>query len=133
MLSKPTLLTIAGILSCFISFSQVNNPWIVPDEYKEMVNPEEADKTSVSIGKSLYAKHCKTCHGKNGNGDGMSSKTLNADPSDLTLDDIDVQKDGEVYYNIVTGREEMPAFESLIEEEDIWHLINYIRTFYKEN
>ena len=112
--------------------AQVNNPWEVPEKYQKMENPYEADKSSLSIGKSLYAKHCKTCHGKTGMGDGITSRTLDVDPSDLTLDDLDTQKDGEIYYKILIGRDEMPGFEQLIDEEDIWHMVNYIRTFYSK-
>jgi mono/diheme cytochrome c family protein len=120
------------LFSFTATYAQVNNPWEVPEKYTKMENPFEADKSSFSIGKSYYAKHCKTCHGKTGRGDGLTSKTLDVDPSDLTLDDLDTQKDGEVYYKIYEGRGEMPGFKKLIDEEDIWHVVNYVRTFYKD-
>lgn len=125
-------LIIALSFSFLSARAQVNNPWVVPEEEKAVVNPTTADKNSISTGKSIYAKHCKTCHGKTGNGDGITAKTLNTDPSDLTFDDIDTQTDGEVYYKIRQGREEMPAFKGLIDEEDMWHLVNYIRTLYTD-
>lgn len=112
--------------------SQVNNPWVVPDEYVEMVNPVEADKSSISEGKTLYKQHCKLCHGKEGQGDGYQAKNLQVDPSDLTLEDMDVQKDGELFYKIKTGRDEMHSFKVVLQEKDIWNLVNYIRTFYSE-
>ncbi|MEJ2594834.1 MAG: cytochrome c [bacterium] len=113
--------------------AQLNNPWVVPDEYKEMVNPTENNKSSMKIAKSLYSKHCETCHGKKGLGDGDTSPKLNTDPSNLTLIDLDVQTDGELFYKILTGRDEMPAYENKIPEADIWLLVNYIRTFYHED
>jgi mono/diheme cytochrome c family protein len=127
-----TTIALVLLFSSSITYAQVNNPWEVPDEYAKMENPFEVDKSSLNIGKSYYAKHCKTCHGKTGMGDGLTSRTLDVNPSDLTLDDLDTQKDGEVYYKIYEGRDEMPGFKKLIDEEDIWHVVNYIRTFYQE-
>jgi mono/diheme cytochrome c family protein len=125
-------IVLAFLFCASITHAQVNNPWEVPDKFSKMENPFEADKSSLNIGKSYYAKHCKTCHGKTGMGDGLTSRTLDVNPSDLTLDDLDTQKDGEVYYKIYEGRDEMPGFKKLIDEEDIWHVVNYIRTFYPE-
>ena len=125
-----TLFSIVFLFSFFTLQSQVNNPWIVPEEYEEMSNPIDADKSSISEGKTLYKQHCKLCHGKDGQGDGYQAKNLQVDPSDLTLDDMDVQKDGELFYKIKTGREEMHSFKVVLEEKDIWNLVNYIRTFY---
>ncbi len=132
MIRKTIFLLSIFLISSLSMYSQVNNPWVVPDEYQKMENPFEADKSSLSIGESFYATHCKTCHGETGMGDGLTSKTLDVNPSDLTLDDLDTQKDGEVYYKILIGRDEMHAYERLIDEEDIWHVVNYIRTFYPE-
>jgi mono/diheme cytochrome c family protein len=127
-----TFLTVAFLVFFFSAQAQVNNPWEVPEEYQKMENPVEANKTTLKSGKSLYNQHCKTCHGKKGMGDGSISKNLEEDPSDLTLVDLDIQQDGELYYKILKGHEEMPSYDVLLEEKDIWLLVNYIRTFYSE-
>ena len=132
MKRKITFLIPVFLISFYMLQSQVNNPWVVPDEYVEMVSPVEADKSSISEGKTLYKQHCKLCHGKDGQGDGYQAKNLQVDPSDLTLEDMDVQKDGELFYKIKTGRDEMHSFKVVLSENDIWNLINYIRTFYSE-
>ena len=120
------------IVSISSVIGQVNNPWVVPDNYKEMVNPVEADKKSIAEGKTLYKQHCKLCHGKIGEGDGYHAQNLDVDPSDLSFDDIDSQKDGELFYKIITGRDEMHSFKVVLEEKDTWNLVNYIRTFYEK-
>ena len=127
-----TLMIAVLLFSFFGAQAQVNNPWVVPEEYVDMVNPVDADKASISEGKTLYKQHCKLCHGKDGLGDGYQAKNLQVDPSDLTLDDLDVQKDGELYYKIKTGQGEMHSYKVVLEEKDIWNLVNYTRTFYKE-
>ena len=127
-----TLMIAALLFSYLGTQAQVNNPWVVPEEYVDMVNPIDADKNSISEGKTLYKQHCKLCHGKDGLGDGYQAKNLQVNPSDLTLDDLDVQKDGELYYKIKTGQGEMHSYKVVLEEKDIWNLVNYTRTFYKE-
>ncbi len=127
-----TLFTIVFLFSIFALQSQVNNPWVVPEMYKELVNPVDDEKTSIKHGKKLYTKHCLSCHGLTGQGDGQAAAELNVNPSDLTLDDLDVQKDGEIYFKIEKGRDEMHTYKNVLDEEDTWHVVNYIRTFYKE-
>ena len=133
MTRKITLL-IPVLLISFIQLQaqEVNNPWMIPEKYIEMDNLVEADKSSISEGKTLYKQHCKSCHGKAGQGDGYQAEKLQVNPSDLSLDDIDVQKDGELFYKIKTGRDEMHSFKVVLEEKDIWNLVNYIRTLYPE-
>lgn len=133
-MKRITIFLVSIFLISFLSMqSQVNNPWEVPDEYQKMENPTEADQSSLSIGQSFYEKFCTTCHGKTGMGDGLTAKTLDENPSDLTLDDLDTQTDGEVYYKILVGRDEMHGYGKQIDEEDIWHVVNYIRTFYQKD
>jgi cytochrome c5 len=58
-------LTIIGVFSfLFFSFTSImQDEWIVPAKYENMKNPTNP-KADIAIGKSLYAKHCKSCHGK---------------------------------------------------------------------
>lgn len=132
MKRKVTVLISVFILACLTIQAQINNPWIVPDEYKEMVNPVESSKKSKDAGKKLYKKYCISCHGDYGHGDGIAAIELNVDPSDLTFDDIDAQKDGELFYKIKTGHDEMRTYSNILSEEQIWDLVNYIRTFYSK-
>jgi len=127
-----TLLISVFLLSTFTIQAQINNPWVVPEEYQEMVNPVDDDKTSIKRGENIYKKHCLSCHGIAGQGDGAAAAELKVDPSNLSLDDLDVQKDGEIYFKIERGRDEMHKFKNTITEDDIWNLVNYIRTFYQE-
>ena len=126
------LLLATFIFSFLTTQAQINNPWEVPEEYNNMENPVDADKASVSEGKTLYKQHCKICHGKDGKGDGTQAENLQVNPSDLTFDDVDAQKDGALFYKIKTGQGEMHAYQVVLEEKDIWNIVNYIRTFYEE-
>lgn len=104
-----------------------NDNWEVPEKYKKMKNPMEADKASLSIGKSLYNKHCKSCHGKEGLGDGSKAAQLETSSGDFTEDAFIAQSDGSKFYKTLEGRDDMPSFKKKIPDaDDIWHIINYI-------
>ena len=60
------ILTLTAILSFVLySFTSIvidQDEWKVPAKYETMKNPTNP-KVDLNIGKSLYAKHCKSCHG----------------------------------------------------------------------
>jgi mono/diheme cytochrome c family protein len=120
----------AGLLfASFVTIEQQAKPWKVPDKYKKMTNPVKADKESLSVGKSIYNKHCKSCHGKEGLGDGAKADQLDTPCGDFTTDEFKKQSDGVLFYKSYIGRDEMPSFEKKIpDEEDAWHVINYMKT-----
>jgi len=126
-----TVVTIVFALGLLYSFSDVplNDPWVVPEKYKTLKNPVKADKESLSLGKSLYMKHCKSCHGKEGLGDGPKAAQLDTPSGDFTEEEFQVQSDGAIFYKIKEGRDDMPSFKKKIpDEEDIWNLVNFLRT-----
>jgi mono/diheme cytochrome c family protein len=134
---KPNLVLVLALLAgIFVLMSFVipqdqkkGGPWEVPAEYKNMENPYADDASLVKIGKMLYNKHCKSCHGSLGLGDGPKAKQLETFCGDFSTDAFQSQTDGELYYKSFIGRDEMPNFEKKItDEEDRWAVINFIRT-----
>ena len=106
-----------------------DNEWVVPESAKKMINPTDADDENMAYGKSLYAKHCKSCHGKEGLGDGSKAEELETYAGDFSTDLSD-QTDGALFYKITEGRDEMPNFDKkLADDEDRWILVHYMRTF----
>ena len=108
--------------------------WKVPAEYKAKVNPNKAgDAEALKIGKAVYAKHCRACHGNEGLGDGPKAKNLKTHTGDFS--DAKWQaavKDGDMYYMSIIGRDEMPNYESKItDDEERWAVVSYIRSLKK--
>jgi mono/diheme cytochrome c family protein len=123
------LLIGAAFFYSFTSDQQVK-PWPVPDKYEKMTNPYEADKASLKMGQRLWKKHCGSCHGKEGLGDGSKAAQLDSPTGDFTTEAFQNQSDGALFYKSWIGRDEMPNYEKKIPyEEDVWHLVNYMRTF----
>jgi len=115
------------------SFKMVqNDPWPVPDKYNKMPNPVKSDAASIAAGKEIWAKQCQSCHGKSGKGDGPKAAQLKTLPDDLSKAEIQNQTDGAFFYKTSEGRKDMPSFKKKIpDQEDIWSVVNYIRTFKK--
>jgi mono/diheme cytochrome c family protein len=109
-----------------------NDPWPVPDKYNKMPNPVKADAESLATGKELWAKHCQSCHGKSGKGDGSKAAQLKTAPEDMTTAVAQKQTDGAFFYKTSEGRKDMPSFKKKIpDQEDIWSIVNYLRTLKK--
>jgi mono/diheme cytochrome c family protein len=112
-----------------MSSFQQPKPWVVPDKYQKMTNAVKTSPGSVAAGKALWVKHCKSCHGAMGKGDGPKAAQLKTDAGDFTTAAFKKQSDGALFYKALIGRDDMPNYEKKIpDQEDIWHLVNYMRT-----
>ena len=117
------------VLMAFVPKTK-NDPWPVPDKYKNMANPVKSDDASLATGKTLYNQHCKSCHGTKGKGDGPKAAQLDTESGDFTKADFQKQTDGSLFYKTSEGRKDMPSFKKKIaKQNDIWAVVNYMRTF----
>lgn len=94
-----------------------------------LTNPVEATAASVARGRQRYVFSCRQCHGNTGMGDGDMSHAGGV-PSDFT-DAIwqHGETDGEIFLVIRDGvTADMQAYRNQIPEEDIWNLVNYIKS-----
>ncbi len=106
-------------------------PWVVPANFKSMKNPVATGDASTKAGLALYTKNCASCHGKTGLGDGVKARALKNFPGDFSKADFQGQSDGDHFYKTKTGRGEMPKYEGKLADNDIWNIVNYMRTFKK--
>lgn len=133
--SSKTMIFVSVIaISTFAFILLVNaqgvKEWIAPAKYKTMKSPVSSNKESIANGKDLYNKHCKSCHGSAGLGDGPKAATLDVPCGDFTTKKFQSQTDGEIFFKITEGREKMPSFKKNIpEDNDRWAIIHYLRTF----
>ena len=95
-------------------------------------NPVKADAGSLATGKTLWNQHCASCHGKTGLGDGTKATQLETTPPDFSKAAFQSQTDGAMFFKTSEGRDDMPSFKKKIpDQEDIWALVNYMRSFKK--
>ena len=128
------ILMIIGVVSIgLLSFTKLaQEEWKVPAKYQTMKNPVEASKSNVDLGKTLYAKHCKSCHGKEGLGDGPKAEEVDGHLGDFSSKKFQAQTDGALFFKSYFGRDDMPSYEKKMpEKDDMWAIVHYIRTLKK--
>ncbi len=98
-------------------------------EAQKLKNPEPANDESVEAGKKLYQRHCASCHGPQGKGDG-SLALAGGTPSDLTDDTWDYgSTDGEIFAAIRDGvSTDMLAYKDKMTDKQIWQTVHYLRS-----
>ena len=108
-------------------------PWPVPAADKSVKAAVKlTDASVIANGKDLWAKNCKSCHGAKGLGDGPKAVSLKTLPGDFTTAEFQGATEGELFYRLNKGRDEMPAYEKKIPEaSDRWALVAYIKTLKK--
>ena len=95
-------------------------------------NPVPRSAESIARGRQLFAKACAVCHGTEGRGDGVAAAALPQRPKDLSrIAPPPIFPDGVVAYRILNGVKMMPAFKSTLSENEIWDLLNFIRSLAK--
>ena len=120
-----SLISIGLIGMAFMTAPMQNSTWVVPDKYKTMKNPVKFDKTAAA---TLYSTHCKSCHGKEGLGDGTKAAQLKTKCGDFSSAAFQKQSDGAIFYKTLEGRDEMPSYKKKIpDQNDIWQLVHYMR------
>ena len=129
MKTIKTLVLIGLVSFALYSFtSLVQEEWKVPEKYETMKNPTNP-KVDMAIGKSLYNKHCKSCHGKEGYGDGTKADEVEGDLGDFSSGEFQSQTDGALFYKSTFGFEDMPEYtKKMPDDEDRWLIVNYMRT-----
>jgi mono/diheme cytochrome c family protein len=123
----------AGSVLLMLSVALVaqTKPWVVPENFKSMKNPVAQSDGSTKAGLALYTKNCAYCHGKTGLGDGVKARTLKDFPGDFSKADFQSLSDGDLFYRTKTGKGDMPKYEGKLADDDIWNIVNYLRTLKK--
>ena len=105
-----------------------------PAEVSSIANPQQMNAESLKTGMAIYEKNCSGCHGDSGRGDGPLANSLLEKPTDFTnVTMMKEHSDGELFYTIKEGvGEYMPAFESQLTENDMLHVVNYLRSIAPE-
>ena len=141
LLKKTSLLIVAICAAiCLFGFAALaQKPKEPPAEFKippdaaTKSNPVKPGADSLARGKKLYGYDCAMCHGKSGDGKGdMASDMKNI--QDFTKPEaLKGRSDGDLFYIIRNGKgEDMPPEGDRAKDDDIWHLVNYVRSLAKK-
>ena len=102
---------------------------------KKLKNPVPANAQSIQAGNAIFQKSCAVCHGPMGKGDGAIVASLKPEatkPPNLT--DAEWKHgstDGEIFTVIHDGigpKFEMKGQAGKLSDQDIWNVVNYVRS-----
>lgn len=80
-------------------------------------------------GAKIYAEKCSVCHGPGGKGDGPGGAALNPKPRDHTDGKyMNAKTDEELLEVIHNGKGNMPAWKSVLTDEQIKAVLKHVRT-----
>lgn len=90
---------------------------------------------SIARGKQFYLIHCVECHDQDGKG--LGRRDFNGTPpADLT--DPDAWFYGAsakaIFSSIREGtKSDMPPFKGRLQDEQVWHVVNFVRSLWPES
>jgi len=106
----------------------------IPPEALKVANPVKPTPASIAAGKKRYGYDCAMCHGTDGDGKGDLAIDMKLKMNDYhdpaTLKSV---TDGEMFYVIKNGNGPMPSEADRLKDDDIWNLVNYIRSIPKNS
>jgi cytochrome c len=104
----------------------------IPVEAARQPNPVKSTPESLARAKKWWTLDCAMFHGKDGDGKGETAKDMKLAIADFTdpatLKD---RTDGEIFYIIKNGHQDMPPEGQRVKTEENWDLVNYVRPFAK--
>ncbi len=101
---------------------------------------QNGEKTRmVAKGKKLYNRHCASCHGEDGKGNGRAAEYLYPRPRDFTDGQFKytstaagkLPTDQDLHETIANGLQGsgMPAFRTVLGDDEIKSVVEYVKTF----
>jgi len=137
---KPFTILLVLLLCSFAAAAQeaqtppkAATPLAIPADAVNQPNPVKPTAESIAQGKKYYGYDCAMCHGNNGDGKGdvaVDEKLKMDDFTDPAT--LKNKTDGELFYILKNGHDHMPAEPIRLKSDELWNLINYIRTFSKK-
>jgi len=113
-----------------------NNPpaseYKIPPEAAAKENTVKPTAESLAKGKKIYGIDCAMCHGEKGDGKGDMAADMKNVTDFTNPDSMKGRTDGELFYVIRHGKSDMPPEGDRAKDDDIWHLVNYIKAFAKK-
>ncbi len=95
-------------------------------------NPVKPTPESIAKGKKMYVIDCAMCHGDKGDGKGDMATDMKNVTDFTNPDAMKNRTDGDLFQVIRHGKGEMPPEGDRAKDDDIWNLVNYVRSLAKK-
>ena len=105
----------------------------IPPEAAAKANPVKPTAESLARGKKMYGIDCAMCHGEKGDGKGDLASDIKNITDFTNPDSLKNRTDGELFYITRNGKgEDMPPEGDRAKDDDVWNMVNYIRSLAKK-
>ncbi|MGO9088488.1 MAG: c-type cytochrome [Candidatus Sulfotelmatobacter sp.] len=105
----------------------------IPVDAAKAPNPVKPTPESIARAKKWWTLDCVMCHGKDGDGKGETAQDMKLTIADFTDPaTLKERTDGEIFYIIKNGHQDMPPEGPRIKTEEGWDLVNYVRSLAKK-
>lgn len=96
---------------------------------KVLVAEPAPSETSANTGQVLFSIECASCHGKDGRSPTHIGQSMYPRVPDLGSAEIQSWSDSQLFWIIENGirLSGMPGFRKFNTDEQLWHLVHYIR------
>jgi mono/diheme cytochrome c family protein len=104
----------------------------IPVQAAKQANPVKSTPESLSHAKKWWTLDCAMCHGAAGDGKGSVATDMKLKLADFTdPSTLKDRTDGEIFYLIKNGHQDMPPEGARVKPEENWDLVNYVRSLSK--
>lgn len=122
---------VISILYTFSAGYAFAHSWMAPADEAKKNNPIASSKDSIANGKVIFDNKCIYCHGNGAKGSSKNATGLSKDTPNL-VKRLKTHTDGDFHWKIINGKGEMPSFQKDLTYEEIWDIINYIKSLEDE-
>jgi mono/diheme cytochrome c family protein len=108
---------------------------VVPLEAKKIKNPFPASDANIQTGKQIYLQQCALCHAADGHAATKIGLAMYPPAMDLTSPHVQRWSDAELFWITQNGVRltGMPAWKSIVSEDDTWKVVDFIHALRKES
>lgn len=108
-------------------------PYVIPPEAVKAENPVKTSPESLARAKKTWDIDCAMCHGDDGAGKTNLARDMKLVPADFSdPSTVKGRTDGELFYIIQNGKGQMPKEGDRAKVNDMWDLVNYVRSLAKK-
>ena len=117
----------SGVLCLFLCCGTlIAHSWKAPKEESQKQNPISSNRASIDKGREIYIENCGYCHGDNAKGLDSKAAGPERDAPNL-IQRLAGHTGGDFHWKIRTGKGEMPSFKDDLSDDEIWHVITYLK------
>lgn len=125
-----SVLGISSVLLFFVQSQSLAHSWMAPENEAKKKNPIQISDESTNNGQALFIDLCSSCHGLGAVGLSKEKTGLKKDTPNLS-NRLKTHSDGDFHWKILNGKADMPSFKDELSEQEVWNVINYIKTLIK--